>query len=179
MKLGLICDDLIKKEILQTTANSGITFYDNPDLFIVQSGHEKPYLPCIVFESKEIKTLLQIIEKLSHTAQSDKVIGYDDEIMYISNTKDILYFEAKDSSVYYRTSSQELKIREKLFEVEMRLSGDKFIRISRSIIINIDKVSSIAPWFNRRLIIAFDEIDTTVEVSKKYVSDFKRFLGMG
>ncbi|WP_430882498.1 LytTR family DNA-binding domain-containing protein [Fusibacter sp. JL216-2] len=179
MKLGLICDDNFKSEISEIASSKGITFYDNPDLFIVQSGREGPYLPCIVFDTKDGKQVLSIIETLSHTAQTNKIIGYDDETMHITDLKDILYFEAKEACVYFVTEKEALKIKEKLYEIEHKIMHAGFIRISRSVIINIDKVSTIAPWFNRRLLITFEGVDLTVEVSKKYVSDFKRFLGMG
>lgn len=179
MKLGLICDENLRIEITDMTSSKGITFYDNPDLYIVQSGMEADTLPCIVFKNSDIDQVIQLIETLGQSAQTNKFIGYDDETMYITNINDILYFEAKDANVYCITASHSLKVKEKLYEVEQKIMNDGFIRISRSVIINIDKVSTIAPWFNRRLLITFDDTQATVEVSKKYVADFKRFLGMG
>ena len=179
MKLGLICDETLKSEVIEIALSKGITFYDNPDLYIVESGMEAAYLPCLVFDKNDKGQLVQFIETLGYTAQTSKFIGYDDETMYITNIKDILYFEAKDASVYFTTSRHILKVKEKLYEIEHKILGESFIRISRSLIVNIDKISTIAPWFNRRLLVTFDDIDRTVEVSKNYVADFKKFLGMG
>lgn len=178
MKLGLVCQDSTREEIITKCKYMGITFYDHPDIYLVEQGYENNYLPCFVFRSNELDKLIQIIELLTPNAQTNRIIGVEDETYHVIDIIDILYFEARSSYVFCKTQKGEYKIKEKLYEVEARLPDDQFIRTSRSFIVNINKVSTIAPWFNRRLLITFDDTESTVEVSKNYVTTFKIFLGM-
>lgn len=72
----------------------------------------------------------------------------------------------------------EYKVKEKLYELETSLPEDRFIRVSRSFIVNIENVSQIVPWFGRRLVLRFGNTKLEVEVSKNYSTAFKDFLGL-
>lgn len=88
----------------------------------------------------------------------------------------ICYFEARKNAVYCVTADGEYRVKEKLYELETTLPEDRFIRISRSYIVNIENVSRIIPWFGRRLVLRFNNTKKEVEVSKNYASAFKAFL---
>lgn len=178
MKLGLICQEATRIKIEDKIKTLGITFYDNPDLYLVEKGEMSMDIPHLVFDGAHIESLMRLIEQLGHRVQTDKVIGYEDDTIYVISVHDILYFEAKESLVYMQTRDKWLKMKDKLYELEAKLPPQEFVRISRSYIVNINHVASIAPWFNRRLIVTFEGCRSTVEVSKNYVGDFKRFLGM-
>ncbi|MGF7058536.1 LytTR family DNA-binding domain-containing protein [Brassicibacter mesophilus] len=178
MKLGLICQESTREEIINKCKHMGITFYNNPDIYLVEQGYENNHLPCFVFRRDELDKLIRVMETLTPKAQTNRIIGLEDETYHVIDVYDILHFEARSSYVICRTKKGEYKIKERLYEVEARLPDDQFIRTSRSFIVNIHKVSTIAPWFNRRLLLTFDDTEATVEVSKNYVTAFKTFLGM-
>ena len=89
----------------------------------------------------------------------------------------IQYFEARGNNTYCISRSGEYRVKEKLYELEGNLSQEKFIRVSKSFIVNIENVKEILPWFGRRLILRFTDSKSEVEVSKNYVKTFKDFLG--
>ncbi len=178
MKLGLVCQHSTREKIINKCKHMGITFYNNADIYLVEQGYENNHIPCFVFRSNELDKLIQIMKLIIPKAQTNRIIGLEGETYHIIDIFDILYFEARSSFVFCKTKKGEYKIKEKLYEVEGKLPDDQFIRISRSFIVNIDKVSTIAPWFNRRLLLTFDDTESTVEVSKNYVTAFKTFLGM-
>ncbi len=99
-----------------------------------------------------------------------------DDTMDIIVHSRICYFEASNNAVYCVTADGEYRVKEKLYELETTLPEDRFIRISRSYIVNIENVSRIIPWFGRRLVLRFNNTKKEVEVSKNYASAFKAFL---
>lgn len=178
MKLGLICKESTRKLITDSLDHLGITFYKSPDIYLVEKGLEETYIPCIVFSSDNIEKLIEVVKKIRPQTQTNKLIGLREDTFHIIHAQDVLYFEAMSSAVLCHTIDGTFNMKEKLYEVEERLPREAFIRISRSFIVNINKVSTIAPWFNRRLILTFESSEQTVEVSKNYVNAFKAFLGM-
>ena len=90
----------------------------------------------------------------------------------------ICFFEARGNLTFCVTPEGEYRVKEKLYELETLLPGDRFIRVSRSYIANIQNVSQIVPWFGRRLVLRFNHTKAEVEVSKNYASSFKDFLGI-
>ena len=90
----------------------------------------------------------------------------------------ICFFEARGNITFCVTPEGEYRVKEKLYELEAILPEDRFIRVSRSYIANIQNVSQIVPWFGRRLVLRFNHTKAEVEVSKNYASSFKDFLGI-
>lgn len=90
----------------------------------------------------------------------------------------ICFFEARGNVTYCVTPDGEYRVKEKLYELESMLPEDRFIRVNRSYIANIQNVSQIVPWFGRRLVLRFNHTKAEVEVSKNYASSFKDFLGI-
>ncbi len=90
----------------------------------------------------------------------------------------ICFFEARGNVTFCVTPDGEYRVKEKLYELETLLPEDRFIRVSRSYIANIQNVSQIVPWFGRRLVLRFNHTKAEVEVSKNYASSFKDFLGI-
>lgn len=61
-------------------------------------------------------------------------------------TADIRYFEAQDNYVAIHAGGEPHLIRESLASLESRLDPDRFVRIHRSIIVQIDQIGEIQPW---------------------------------
>jgi DNA-binding LytR/AlgR family response regulator len=68
-------------------------------------------------------------------------------------------------------------VKEKLYELEEKLGDKGFIRVSKCFIVNVVKIDRIISWFNSKLILKIMNIDEEVYVTRKYLSDFKKFLG--
>jgi len=61
--------------------------------------------------------------------------------------EDIDYIESAHNYVELHVDKQSHLLRETLNSIEARLPGEKFVRISRSIIVNIEKVKELQPLF--------------------------------
>ncbi|MFC0523643.1 LytTR family DNA-binding domain-containing protein [Pontibacillus salicampi] len=178
MKLGLVCDNQIRQELVEKCKALGIEMYTNADVYLVQEGLHHGFLPCIVFDPNRIEDVVRMLPNLVATSASSKMVGMIEEEYYVIHQEDILYLEAMDSYVHCHTADEVFRLKERLFQLEARLPSDRFVKVSRSFIVNIDAVVKIIPWFNRRLLLQFGHSKKEVEVSKSYVGAFKEFLGM-
>ncbi|WP_059350017.1 LytTR family DNA-binding domain-containing protein [Bacillus coahuilensis] len=178
MKLGLVCTNENRETVLEKIHSIGIEVYKKADLYVVEEGLHEGFLPCIVFRMDQLEELVDLLQSFTGSASSSKVVGMYNEEFYVVDHEQVLYFEATDSTVVCHTASEEYRVKEKLYQLEDRLPSDRYIKVNRSFIVNIDRVVKIIPWFNRRLLLKFDQSKKEVEVSKNYVGHFKEFLGM-
>ena len=75
---------------------------------------------------------------------------YENEIVQL-DSKEVYYFESVDNKVYACCEKKVFEIKQKLYELEEIYKQTDFVRISKSMIVNISKVSKIVPMFNGRL----------------------------
>lgn len=74
---------------------------------------------------------------------------YDDKIMKLA-PNDIFYFESVDNKVFAYTQKKVYLIHKKLYEIEKEFFYTDFLRISKSIIVNVSKIAYLRPTFNSR-----------------------------
>jgi two-component system LytT family response regulator len=61
---------------------------------------------------------------------------------------DVDYFESAANYVKVHVGAQTFRVREKMSELSNRLDQKQFARIHRAIIVNIDRIREIQPWFS-------------------------------
>ncbi len=98
----------------------------------------------------------------------------DTEMIYISQ---ILYIEAVGRDVFAYKTSGVYRIRKTLYELEDDLKEKLFVRISKSTIVNIKAVKSIAPEDFRRVKLLLRNGEYLI-VSRSYANGFKQAIGM-
>lgn len=84
-----------------------------------------------------------------------------DEITIIP-AEDVFYFRAQDRYVFLGTAGTEFIYDATLKQLEVSLDPKQFIRISRSVIVAIDKIDKLSKWF-------FSEYNLTLKDNKKTV----------
>ena len=88
---------------------------------------------------------------------------------------DILYIESVDSRTFLYTAKETYESKQKLYELEDILKPRGFLRISKSSIVNLMKITHIKPSLNSR----FSAVLTSEEeiiISRKYVPELKKTL---
>ena len=88
---------------------------------------------------------------------------------------DILYFEAVDEKVFAYTESDVANVRGRLYEYEDRLSDKGFARISKSVLIHLNKISSIAPSPGRKFEAGLCNGERVI-ISRQYAAELKKIL---
>ena len=97
--------------------------------------------------------------------------GRDVEISVI----DIFYAESVDNRVFIYTANESFEVRQRLYELEEKLSGRSFIRVQKSMLLNLMKIKAIKPALGGRYN-ALLKNDEEIIISRKYVLDLKNAL---
>ena len=92
--------------------------------------------------------------------------------------RQIYYFEAVDSSIFAYCEKQFYEIKQKLYELEKQFENTDFIRVSKSVIVNLSKIQKLTPAFNSRFEALLKNGEKII-ISRQYVPDMKKKLGIG
>lgn len=119
----------------------------------------------------------RILKLIQALRAEDKLTGYiDDKIVKLS-LKEIYYFESVDNKVFSYTAKETYEVHKKLYEIEQAFEHTDFLRISKSVIVNVAKIAYVKPIFNGRFEAKLKN-DEKVIVSRQYVSELKKKLGI-
>ena len=91
---------------------------------------------------------------------------------------DLFYAESVDDRVFLYTASDSYEIRMKLYELEELLKNQSFLRISKSMLVNLMKIASVRPALKGRFSALLKNGEEII-ISRKYVPAFKRVLKGG
>lgn len=119
--------------------------------------------------------ILQLIHNIK--TNENMVIGYNEEKIHRISPKSIYYFESVDNRVYIYCKEQVFESKQKLYEIEEKYGSQYFLRISKSIILNIKKIKYVSPAYSGRLEACLDNGEKQV-ISRQYVSVLKKKLGI-
>lgn len=87
----------------------------------------------------------------------------------------ILYFESVDDRTFLYTDGAVLEIRKRLYELEEALADHGFLRVSKSCIVNLQKIKSLRPELNRTILATMCNGEQLV-VSRTYVKKLRSVL---
>ena len=91
---------------------------------------------------------------------------------------DLFYAESVDERLFLYTASDSYEIRMKLYELEDLLKNKSFLRISKSMIVNLMKITSVRPALNGRFSAVLKNGEEVI-ISRKYVPELKQILKGG
>ncbi|MBP3352951.1 MAG: LytTR family transcriptional regulator DNA-binding domain-containing protein [Lachnospiraceae bacterium] len=143
-----------------------ITIEDRPD-----GGEDEIIIRCKQIDEHLLKLVYALKagqEKLTATKGTDIV-----QVM----PKEIFYFEAVDNKVFLYLEKDVYETRQKLYELEERFRGTDFVRVSKSVILNLSKVKTLSPAFNGRFEATMKNGEKLI-VSRAYVPVLKEKLGL-
>lgn len=89
----------------------------------------------------------------------------------------IYYAESVDGTTFVYAKDAVFETPLRLYELEDKLVGTEFIRISKQMVVNFDRVTSIRPSMNARLQLILDN-DESVIASRQYAPAIKHKLGL-
>lgn len=133
----------------------------------------KPYS-----EARITDTLNRLEGYTAEKCTNNRITIWKNEKLYVINTNDIYYCKAHEHEVFIYTKSDEYKITSSISELYKKLPQDIFFKSHRSYIVNIDKISEIAPWFNNTYMLRLQGIEAEVPVSRHNISQFKNLMGI-
>ena len=91
---------------------------------------------------------------------------------------DLFYAESVDDRLFLYTASDSYEIRMKLYELEDLLKNKSFLRVSKGMIVNLMKITSVRPALNGRFSAVLKNGEEII-ISRKYVPSLKSVLKGG
>lgn len=123
--------------------------------------------------SPAVMKLEQMIEEI--TKGSKEYTFYKGDTEYYLSGEDILFFETDASGINVHTIDNVYQTKYKLYELEDVLPGN-FVRISKSAIVNSDKIYSISRNLTASSLIQFQGTHKQIYVSRSYYKVLKSKL---
>jgi two-component system LytT family response regulator len=191
MEVDLICCENLRRMLEEILINRKVKISRDADVCIVEKGFNlEDGKIGIYFDIKTINVLIDYLDKIcvnidylnnigTGKEEAKKIImgRCEEDELKVLNYDDIYYFEAMGNDVFCKTKDKKYKVKEKLYEIEERLKDKGFIRVSKCFVVSIVKVDRIISWFNSKLILKIVDINDDVYVTRKYLNDFKKYLG--
>ncbi|MCI6165094.1 MAG: LytTR family transcriptional regulator [Lachnospira sp.] len=106
-----------------------------------------------------------------------KIAGYDKNVICMLDAEEIYYFDTIDNRVFAYCSKDVYEVKEKLYQLEEFLVSYHFMRASKSMVLNLNKIKHLSPAFGGRFE-ALLENDEKVIISRQYVPVLKERLGL-
>ena len=106
-----------------------------------------------------------------------KMNFYKDSKIVFVEPEEVLYFESVDDTVFAYTKDCVYETRSKLYQLEEELPANIFFRANKAVIVNLDKIDSLAPIFGGRFE-AILQNGYKVVISRNYLNTLKELLGL-
>ena len=120
--------------------------------------------------SEEVREIVAFVK-----SRQGQLTGTADERQYEISISDIFYIESVDNKAFIYTKSKVYETRQKLYELEEILKEKRFLRVSKSTLLNLMKVSAIKPALNSRFTAELFSGEQVV-ITRKYVPELKKAL---
>lgn len=132
--------------------------------------------PKIIIKTDRLSDEVESIMKFLSTRNPTVISGIRDEKLEILDQKHIISIFSQDSKVYANTKNGRYELKLRLYELEDILEN-KFVRISKSEIINLKAVKSFDLGFTGT--ISVEMADGSISyVSRRFVTKIKKILGV-
>lgn len=133
-------------------------------------------LPQVIIKCRKIDD--EVIRLKKHIELFDKKLQAKKENeLYFVPSSDVLYFESVDNRTFLYTEDNVLEVRQRLYELELILSDKDFIRISKSQIVNVNKIKALKPELNRTILATMCNGEQ-LSISRKYVRAIRAMLSI-
>ncbi|MBC8570672.1 LytTR family transcriptional regulator DNA-binding domain-containing protein [Oscillospiraceae bacterium NSJ-54] len=106
-----------------------------------------------------------------------KLTGWREGRTFLLDTREVLYIDTVDKKTFLYQDKEVYETPLRLYELEERLSGSDFIRISKSAIVNLARVSSLRPEFGGRLELSLENGERVL-VSRQYAPALREKIGI-
>lgn len=133
---------------------------------------EKVVLECVEM-TKEFEDIKDYV-----LMKGNILTGYIYDAVCQVSLSDVLYFEAVGEQVFAYTENEVYQVKVRLYEVEEQYRRYKFVRCSKSVIVNLTKIESFRPALDSRLYAKMKNGEDIV-VSRMYAKEIKKKIMEG
>ncbi len=138
-----------------------------------QPGEEDTVIVRCAQPDQRLISMLRLFQ-----AAKTEFTGYLDGRIIPLNYQDVFYFEANENRVFAYFYSEVYEVKYKLYELEELLMSFDFLRCSKSMIVNMEKIEYLSPLFGGKLEAHLKNGEKVI-ISRQYVQCLKSKLGIG
>lgn len=107
----------------------------------------------------------------------NKISVWKNNRVVLIDVNDIIYVMADSRNTLIKTINGEFPSNQNLCDFERKLCKDKFLRIHRSYIINLEQVKEILPWFNNTYVIKMNKYEKDeIPISRKQIKTIREIF---
>lgn len=119
--------------------------------------------------------LLNLINAIK--SHDNMLVAYKGNEIHRTNPSDIFFIETVDNKTFLYCKDDVYESKQRLYELEEALASSDFMRISKSTIVNLSKVSFFVPALSGRMQATLQNNEKVI-ISRQYVGDLKKKLGI-
>ena len=119
----------------------------------------------------------ELLRMLALLKTHGAVVAYNGNEIHRIHPTSIYYIEVVDNKTFIYCKDKVFESRQKLYELEESLKNSDFLRISKSVLLNLCRIKSLSPALSGRLEASLDNGEKVV-ISRQYVGDLKKRLGI-
>ncbi|MFT4104342.1 MAG: LytTR family DNA-binding domain-containing protein [Lacrimispora sp.] len=134
----------------------------------VREDYAVIYCKEITDEVQELSSLIEAGERI--------VTAKDQERIVVLRPKEIFMVRVENGETVIYCRSRKYTTSKRLYELEEQLST-RFMRISKSAIVNLNELDSVEASFNSMMTLILKN-GCKDYISRKYLPDFKKYLGL-
>lgn len=139
----------------------------------LSAEYKEPY--AVIHTDKVTDEITRIIDIFSNNDTPVTALQNEEEIVVLKPDEIFMVrIEGGDTVIY--GEKQKYRSRKRLYELA-EILGKKFMQISKTTLINLSYVDSIEPGFSGTMLLKLKNGNKDY-VSRKYLPDFKRYLGL-
>lgn len=126
--------------------------------------------------TRRILCLLEELNAKERARGRERLVVRTAERAFFLRTETIDYIEAAGKFVHLHVGKTVHALRESMAELEAELDPTRFLRISRSAIVNLDRIQEIQPWFQGDYVLILSD-GTRITSTRGYRDNMRRLLG--
>ena len=132
----------------------------------------------MILHSQQLAQAGHQIEQLNTIKRyPTKLIVLDDWGEVPLNTDSVIWFEKEERKYYAHALTGKFKTRETISELESSLDPSKFVRINRSVIVNVSYILNYSFWENEKYVLRLkDKANTEFTMSRERLNKIKAQL---
>ena len=139
----------------------------------LSAEYKEPY--AVIHTDKVTDEITRIIDIFSNNDTPVTALQNEEEIVVLKPDEIFMVrIEGGDTVIY--GEKQKYRSRKRLYELA-EILGKKFMQISKTTLINLSGIDSIEPGFSGTMLLRLKNGNKDY-VSRKYLPDFKRYLGL-
>ena len=117
-----------------------------------------------------------VLKEVKSAGPVERLLVKSEGRVLLIKVNDIDFVEAADNYVNLRVGKESHMMRETMGSLEGKLPPDKFMRISRSTIVNVERIQELQPMFHGEYIVLLKN-GTKLTLSRSYRDKLDRLLG--